>query len=129
MRMTKSNFISMIAVFVCFGLLIFAFFKREKLEKQILTDGYFCMAIIKEKVQNRFSSKTFIYKYIIKQRYYENKDGMNHILSEKYEAGDTIIIKFLPNEPEKSMIIEENEYKACYGVPPMNGWKELPKCK
>ncbi len=127
--MTKGNFISMIAVFVCVGLLIYAFFKREKLEKQILREGNFYPAIIKEKIQNRFSSKTFVYKYKIKQQYFESRDGMNYILSEKHKAGDTIIIKFLPNKPEKSMIIEDIAYKSCYGVPPKEGWKELPKCE
>lgn len=118
----------MIAVVLISGYVIFSILKRKKIEEQILTDGYFYTAIIKEKVPSRFSSKTFVYRYSVKRCYYEDRGGMNSILSEKYNAGDTIIIKFLPNTPEKSMIIEEAGYKSCYGIPPPEGWKKLPEC-
>lgn len=103
--------------------------KRNNSEKQIINVGNYSIAIIKEKVRSRFSSKTFVYKYSIKGNYYENEDGMNDILSKKYKAGDTIIIKFLPDKPENSIIIEDREYRSCYGIPPHEGWGELPACK
>ena len=62
--------------------------KRNNSEKQIINVGNYSIAIIKEKVRSRFSSKTFVYKYSIKGNYYENEDGMNDILSKKYKAGD-----------------------------------------
>lgn len=128
MRMTKGNFISLIAVLLFFGYVIFIIVTSKNLEKRIIFNGYLYTAIITEIESSKFSSKMLTYEFEIKKLNYKCKDLVNYKFSEKYKAGDTIIIKFLSDEPEKSMIIEDKEYKSCYGIPPLDGWKELPQC-
>lgn len=127
--MTKGNFIGLTCVILFTCYVVLTIIKRKNIENEIKKKGYYSTAIIKKRVQSKFSSKNFIYYFQIKGIRYEYSDDLNYILSDKLKAGDTIIIKFLPLEPEKSMIIESIEYKTCYGIPPKEGWKELPKCR
>ena len=73
--------------------------------------------------------RTISYNYKINKITYENEDFTTASYYKNNDIGDTIIIKFLPDDPEKSMIIEDKEYKSCYGIPPADGWKELPNCE
>lgn len=127
--MKRSELITMIMVFIFFGYIIFTILKRRKLEEKILKNGVFDIAVVKERVRSNLSSKTYIYIYYANGILFEKSDFMNPDLSMKYKKGDTIMIKYLLSDPKKSMILEDIEYKTCFGIPPSNGWKEKPNCK
>jgi hypothetical protein len=127
--MTRSNIVSLIFILVFAGYIIFIFISRKNLEDKIKINGFFSLAIIKERVQGKSSSKDFIYEYFVKKKKIEGRDLMNYKFSKKYNVGDTILIKFLINDPNKSIIVKDFEYQSCYGLAPSDGWKTIPQCK
>lgn len=127
--MTRSNIVSLIFILVFAGYIIFIIVSRKNLEDKMNKNGIFNSAIIKERVQGKSSSKNFIYNYFVKKKKFEGRDLMNYKFSKKYNVGDTILIKFLINEPNKSIIVKDFEYQSCYGLAPSDGWKTIPQCK
>jgi hypothetical protein len=109
--------------------LFFTYKKQVKVDNQILKYGYYNTAIINKEYISKQSTREFTYTYRYKNKEMSDRRFIRVSYFNKHTIGDTIIIKFLPDEPEKSMIIEDKEYKSCYGLPPKEGWKELPKCK
>lgn len=59
---------------------------------------------------------------------WKTEEMLVYLFFKKREIGDTIIIKVLPSKLPESLIIENLEYKSCYGTPPKEGWKQLPNC-
>lgn len=108
--------------------IVFIIKRRNNLEQELLEKGVFHYAVIVREFIGRTSTRQFTYQYQVKNKSFAETLGVEVTYFNKHKIGDTIIIKFLPNDPKKSMIIENEEYDSCYGVPPTNGWKELPKC-
>lgn len=98
-------------------------------KENILRNGDFLSSIINDEFIGRQSVRSFTYEFIIGGKTYINEFDVNQEYFNKHQIGDTIIIKFLPSKPEKSIIIEDKEYKSCMGLPPKEGWKKLPVCK
>ncbi len=127
----RSEFFYMMISILFFGYLLFTFIREKVVDNRVLKNGLYNLAIIKEKEKpgkNKYGSKIFIYTYYVKGVKYEDGGAMSPDLSYIHKVGDTIIIKFLPADPQKSTIIQGREYKTCYGIPPKNGWKKLPVC-
>ncbi len=125
----KRNIVVLFFVVLAFGYVLFMIARRKNIERKISEDGNYGLAIIKERLKSKFTTKSFVYSYIVEGKNYLDRDIANVEFSEKYKEGDTIFIKYLPNEADKSMIIEEITYKFCYGNPPIEGWKEIPTCR
>jgi rRNA maturation protein Rpf1 len=130
MKKRNEIIIFVLIITALFLVWIFGYRKQNKLQKNIYKNGSYTIAIINEESVAKggirhVRSKMLFQNKTLKVRYSSvSQSFYNH-----HNIGDTIIIKFLPDAPEKSMIIEDKEYKSCYGVPPAGGWKELPKCE
>jgi len=104
--------------------------KYNEMRDNILRNGDYSYGCIFEEFIGVKTVRDFKYKYFINHYEYSNKAAIvNMDYFENHQIGDTIIIKYLPNAPEKSIIIEEEEYKSCMGLPPEKGWEELPRCE
>lgn len=117
-------FISGMITYVVIGSIIF-----NNRKENILRNGNFSSSIINDEFIGRQSVRSFTYEFIIGGKTYINEFDVNQEYFNKHQIGDTIVIKFLPSKPEKSIIIEDKEYKSCMGLPPKVGWKKLPVCK
>ncbi len=128
----RSEFFYMLFSILLLGYMIFNVIEEKVVDHEVINHGVYNLAIIKDKEKpgkNKYGSKVFIYTYFVNGVQFEDAGAMSPDLSYIHKVGDTIIIKFLPADPEKSTIIESETYKTCFGIPPKNGWKKLPKCK
>ncbi|HLW39388.1 MAG TPA: hypothetical protein VKX31_03280 [Brumimicrobium sp.] len=98
-------------------------------KSNIKAKGQYSYGIVKKINIGGRVGDSFTYTFYFDGSIYTDKNPVGGDYSRNHQIGDTIIIKFLPKDPTKSMIIEDMKYKSCMGLPPKKGWKELPKCK
>lgn len=122
---------AIIFLIVLVSLFYFLFYKHDKqikIQNTILKDGVYTIALINDEYASK-GSRDFYSSFLINNTMVEVKyTDVSKEFYLSHEIGDTIIIKFLPREPKKSIIIENEEYKSCYGIPPAEGWVKLPNC-
>ena len=117
-------------IFALFTFLFYGYHSQIEEKKVIREKGNFTIGIIIKKSATKGGMRRVYSEFVVQEKKYENK--YNSVSQEFYnfhKLGDTIIINFLTLDLEKSMILEDIEYKTCFGIPPSNGWKELPNCK
>lgn len=96
---------------------------KEEINRQgIFTLGY----IIKINIGGRVGD-SFDYTFHYDGNNHINESFVKNDYSKKHKVGDTIIIKFLFSKPEKSIIIENKEYKSCMGLPPRGRLEKVTK--
>lgn len=127
--MKRGNIISLIIIISVTSYLTFKGVQQIDVQDDITLNGGYYIAVISNEHAGKSSMRSFNYKFQINKRKYKFEKFVSVDFYNNNRIGDTIIIKFLPDEPEKSMIIEDKEYKPCYGLPPDEGWKELPECE
>src|SRR5690554_1944129 len=131
-KLMKKRVGNLIALFCILSFLIYIIsvtIKNYNTKKEINTQGIFTLGyIIKINIGGRVGD-SFDYTFYFDGNSRINENFVKKDYSRKHKIGDTIIIKFLPPKPEKSIIIEDKEYKSCMGLPPKVGWKKLPVCK
>lgn len=109
--------------------IVYMIFDYRRLKSEILLNGAFTTGVIYEEFIGTDAFVRFDYKYLVNNHIYKNKLAVSPDYFNKHQIGDTLIIKFLPSWPEKSIIIEREEYKQCMGLPPKEGWRKLPRCE
>ena len=129
MKKGIDNLIAFFLIVLFFSYVIIGSIIDYRTKKEIINKGRFSVGIIYKEFIGARVSNTFTYKFIYKKNEFLSKKGVNDDFFNSHQIGDTIIIKFLPEDPTKSIIIEEVEYKSCMGLPPKEGWKELPRCE
>ena len=129
MLMNRNDVIIIAAILVVTSYLIFKGNQQADMQGYIEENGSYCIAVISNEHAGKSSMRSFYYNFQINKKNYKFEKFVSVDFYNNNQIGDTILIKFLPNEPEKSIIIEDKEYKHCYGLPPKEGWLELPKCE
>lgn len=116
-----------IILFIIYVIIIIIYDSNKKCE--INAKGSYTYGIVNKINSGGRVGDSFKYSYYYMERRQVNGNFISSKYSRSHQIGDTIIIKFLPEAPNKSIIIEDVEYKSCMGLPPKEGWEKLPKCK
>ncbi len=126
--MKRSNLIIVLIVILASLTFWFYGYKAQNEEKKIILEkGVFTIGIIKKVTSSQGGMKHFYSDYFVSDIKYELKyNTVSQKFYNLHNAGDTIIIKYFPNQPEISTIIDDEAYKTCYGIPPKNGWRKIP---
>lgn len=117
-------FISGMIVFFIVGSIMY-----DNTKEEIIKNGSYVSTIIVDEFIGRQSVRSFTCKFEVDDETFTKEIDISKKYFENHQIGDTIIIKFLPEDPTKSIIMEDEEYKSCMGLPPKKDWKVLPKCK
>lgn len=128
MKIGIGNLVSIIFLILAVLYIVYTSVRYEEIKKEIQKNGKFNIAIIDDEFIGKQSMRSFAYSFNFNKKKYYVKVDVSVIYFNQHKINDTIIIKFLPCEPEKSIIIEYEEYKSCYGIPPLKGWIKLPDC-
>lgn len=94
----------------------------------VTQNGIYDIAIIKQEISRKSGANNFSFNYDYEGVKYEFHDCLNAQLSEQINVGDTVIIMYLTKHPKYANINKNYRYNSCYGIPPQNGWKKIPKC-
>ncbi|MFD1469364.1 hypothetical protein ACFQ48_14125 [Hymenobacter caeli] len=107
--MTQRFFI-IIIIISAIVIVIYQQIQDHKIASTIITNGVYCKALVIDKEYSHGSDNiTFSYKYNGKT--YTNYGPDTKILPNK---GDSILIKFLPEDPDGSFIIARRVYQRPY---------------
>lgn len=119
---------NIIIVSIIFIWFINAILKINKKELIIKNKGYYLIGILLKKDATKGGHRTFEYSFMSAKKYYSDRSYVGDSFYYKKQIGDTIIIKTHKQLIPYSIVCEDVEYKSCMGKPPINGWKEIPKC-
>ena len=98
------------AVIFVIGLIIFLIIiqkRNNKIESKIQLYGYDSIAVISDLVASSGSIRSVYYNYKIDSTIEKGHDYVSKEFYREINIGDTIVIKFLKEDTNKSIIIEE----------------------
>lgn len=95
---------------------------------KVIKNGFYLTAIINKKSNSSGGTSTLDYYFIFNQLKIKSGNYVNDEYYIKKHIGDTIIIKTHKDLIPFSIVCEDIKYKSCMGKPPVNGWKQIPKC-
>lgn len=101
----------------------------KKMETDVNNNGVLTYGIIYDQFIGRMTVRRFTYSYVFKENEYIFDRDVEEGYFNKHKIGDTILIKLIPDSPDKNIIMEKEEYKSCMGLPPEEGWKKLARCE
>lgn len=127
MKRVINNILIFSFVISLFAVGYFFYWRTKKMDEKINSNGLYAIGIInKRRAAKGTTSIGYTYEIGHKKIKYERYVSKNFFGI--ININDTIIIKFLPTDLNKSLICEKIKYKACFGKQPINGWKDLPQC-
>jgi len=113
------------------GILAFIFFKsrgNERMNSEINKNGSFFIGVIYKKDASKGGHRHIRYAFKKNKKRYDFSDYVSKSFFNKCEVGDTIVIKSIVKDTDKSIISQISKYKSCFGIPPKMGWEKLPVC-